>query len=118
MGAFACIGALTIALTTLTGRERQIRPLMIATVLPAALLLPSDSFFTFIREDTLIVWAQRLLETGITVTILAIMWYVFGPGRRTVSGSADAVPQVERESSALTDPSRYESTGNAVMDER
>ena len=82
LGAFACVGALAVALTTLTGRERQIRPLMIAIVLPAALLLPSDTFFTFIREDTLIVWSQRLLEAAITATILAIMWYVFGPGRR------------------------------------
>ena len=94
LGAFACVGALTIALTTLTGRERQFRPLMIAIVLPAALLLPSDSFFTFIREDTLIVWAQRLLETGITAIILGLMWYVFGPGRRR---SIPQVPRAQRE---------------------
>ena len=118
LGTFACFGALTIALTTLTGRQQQIRPFMIAVVLPAAFLLPSDSFFTFLREDTMLVWAQRLIEAGITATMLAIMWYVFGPGRRTASGSAGAVPQVERESSASTDPIRFESTGNAVMDER
>ena len=94
LGAFACVGALTIALTTLTGRERQIRPLMIAIVLPAVLLLPSDSFFTFIREDKLIVWAQRLLETGITAIILGLMWYVFGPGWRR---SIPPVPRAQRE---------------------
>ena len=83
LGTFACIGALAIALTTLTGRERQIRPFMMGIILPAAFLLPSDSFFTFLlREDTLLVWSQRLLEAAITATILAIMWYVFGPGRR------------------------------------
>ena len=116
LGTFACFGALVIVLTTLTGRQ-QIRPFMIAVVLPAAFLLPSDSFFTFIREDTLIVWAQRLIEAGITATMLGLMWYVFGPGRRTTSGLTDAVPQVERESSAPTDSVRFESTGNAVMDE-
>lgn len=94
LGTFACAGALTIALTTLTGRVRQIRPLMIVIVLPAVLLLPSDSFFTFIREDTLIVWAQRLLETGITAIILGLMWYVFGPGRRR---SIPPVPRAQRE---------------------
>lgn len=118
LGTFACFGALVIVLTTLTGRQQQIRPFMIAVVLPAAFLLPSDSFFTFLREDTMLVWTQRLIEAGITATMLGLMWYVFGPGRRTVSGSADAVPQVERESSALTDPSRFQSTGNAVTDER
>ncbi len=83
LGTFTCIGALAIALTTLTGRERQIRPFMMGIILPAAFLLPSDSFFTFLlREDTLLVWSQRLLEAAITATILAIMWYVFGPGRR------------------------------------
>ena len=83
LGTFACIGALSIALTTLTGRERQIRPFMMGIILPAAFLLPSDSYFTFfLREDTLLVWSQRLLEAAITATILAIMWYVFGPGRR------------------------------------
>ena len=83
LGTFACIGALAIAFTTLTGRERQIRPFMMGIILPAAFLLPSDSFFTFFfREDTLLVWSQRLLEAAITATILAIMWYVFGPGRR------------------------------------
>lgn len=117
LGTFACFGALVIVLTTLTGRQQQIRPFMIAVVLPAAFLLPSDSFFTFIREDTLIVWTQRLIEAGITATMLGLMWYVFGPGRRTTSGPTDAVPQVEREPSASTDSIRSESTGNAVMDE-
>ena len=91
---------------------------MIAVVLPAAFLLPSDSFFTFLREDTLIVWAQRLLEAGITATMLGLMWYVFGPGRRTVSKPIGAASKVERESSALTDPSRFESTPDTVTDAR
>ncbi len=118
LGTFACFGALVIVLTTLTGRQQQIRPFMIAVVLPAAFLLPSDSFFTFIREDTMLVWTQRLIEAGITATMLGLMWYVFGPGRRTTSGPTDAVPQVEREPSASTDSIRSESTGNAVTDER
>ena len=118
LGTFACFGALVIVLTTLTGRLQQIRPFMIAIVLPAAFLLPSDSFFTFLRDDTLIVWAQRLIEAGITATMLGLMWYVFGPGRRTTSGPTGAIPQVEREPSASTDSTGFESTGNAVTDER
>ena len=94
LGTFACFGALVIVLTTLTGRLQQIRPFMIAIVLPAAFLLPSDSFFTFLRDDTLIVWTQRLLETGITAIILGLMWYVFGPGRRR---SIPPVPRAQRE---------------------
>ena len=79
---FACIGALGITVTTLTGRERQIRPFMLGIILPAAFLLPSDSIFTYLRDDSFLAWSQRLIETGIIVVILAIMWYVFGPGRR------------------------------------
>ena len=115
---FAILGASVIVLSTFSGKVRQLRPFMLGIVLPSAFLLPSDSFFTFIREDTLIVWAQRLLETGITVIILGLMWYVFGPGRRTGSGPAGAVHQVECESSASTDPIRFDSTGNSITDVR
>ena len=90
LGIFACIGASAISLTTVTGKVRQVRPFMVGIILPAALLLPSDSFFTFLREDTLIVWVQRSIETGITVALLAIMWYVFGPGRRSKSEQTEA----------------------------
>ena len=90
LGVFACIGAFGIAVTTLTGRERQIRPFMMGIILPAAILLPSDSLFVVLREDSLITWTQRLIETGIVVGILAIMWYVFGPGRRRVPGCSDS----------------------------
>ena len=117
LGTFACFGALVIVLTTLTGRQQQIRPFMIAVVLPAAFLLPSDSFFTFLREDTMLVWTQRLIEAGITATMLGLMWYVFGPGRRTVSKPMGTASQVEKESSALTDSVRYVSTANTVTDE-
>ena len=86
--AAACSGAMAIALTTLTGTLRQIRPFMIVIVLPAAFLLPSDSFFTFLPDDSVMAWAQRVLETGITVTMLAIMWYIFGPGRRRARSPA------------------------------
>ena len=92
LGTFACIGALAIALTTLTGREHQIRPFMMGIILPAAFLLPSDQLFTFIQEDTMLVWTQRLVETGITAIILAIMWYVFGPGRRRESEQIGTIP--------------------------
>ena len=91
LGVFACIGAFGIAVTTLTGRERQIRPFMVGIILPAAILLPSDSLFVVLREDSLIAWTQRLIETGIVVAILAIMWYIFGPGRRRVPGCSDSV---------------------------
>ena len=86
--AAACSGALAIAFTTLTGKLRQIRPLMIVIVVPAAFLLPSDSFFTFLPDDSAMAWAQRVLETGITVTMLAIMWYIFGPGQRRARSPA------------------------------
>ena len=111
-------GALAIAYATLSGWLVQTRPLMIAIVLPAASLLPSDSFFTFLPEDPLKLWDLRLIETGITVIILAIMWYVFGPGRRTVSKPMGAAHQVESESSASTDLTRIESTANSVTDAR
>ena len=86
--AAACSGAMAIAFTTLAGKLRQIRPFMVAIVLPAAYLLPSDSFFTFGPGDSAIAWAQRALETGITVTMLAIMWYIFGPGQRRARSPA------------------------------
>ena len=105
LGTFACLGALAIALTTLTGRERQIRPFMMGIILPAAFLLPSDSFFTFfLREDTLLDWSQRLLEAVITATILAIMWYVFGPGRRRESERSEEIPDGARESEVVVRP--------------
>lgn len=105
LGTFACIGALTIALTTLTGRERQIRPFMMGIILPAAFLLPSDSFFTFLlREDTLLVWSQRLLEAAITATILAIMWYVFGPGRRRALKRSAEMLDGSRDSEVVVQP--------------
>ena len=90
LGVFACIGAFGVAVTTLTGRERQIRPFMMGIILPATFLLPSDSLFVVLRDDSLIVWTQRLIETGIIVIILAIMWYVFGPGRRRMPGCSDS----------------------------
>ena len=111
-------GALATAQATLSGWSRQIRPFMIAIVLPAASLLPSDSFFTFLPEDPLIAWSQRLIVAGITAIILAIMWYVFGPGRRTACEPMGATPQVESESSAPTDSVRLESTANTTTDER
>ena len=89
--AFASLGAFGIAVTTFTGKVRQIRPFMVAMVLPAAFMLPSDALFDFQREYATIVWVQRLSETAITVTLLAIMWYVFGPGRRRKSEQTEAV---------------------------
>ena len=116
LGTFACFGALAIALTTLTSKQQQVRPFMIALVLPAVFLLPSDSFFTFLREDSLFVWSQRLIEAGISAIFLAIMWYVFGPGRRTASGSTRAASQAESESSTSTDSVQSESTAETVSD--
>ena len=85
LAVFAVGGALAAAYATLSGRMREFRPLMIAVVMPAVSLLPSDSFFSFRPEDTLDLWTQRLIETGIIVVMLAIMWYAFGPGQRRVS---------------------------------
>lgn len=82
---FAFLGALAISVATLTGKLREVRPFMIAIVLPAAFLLPSDSFFTFPSDDSFLTWTERLIETGIAVVLLSIMWYVFGPGRRRES---------------------------------
>ena len=101
LGTFACFGALAIALTTLTGMLQQIRPLMIVLVLPAAFLLPSDSFFTFLREDSLVVWSQRLIEAGITAIILAVMWYAFGPGRRLTLEQGEAILDCTRDSKVV-----------------
>lgn len=100
----ACIGALGITVTTLTARERQIRPFMIAIVLPAAFLLPSDTIFTFLRDDSFLVWTQRLIETGIIVAILAIMWFVYGPGRRVSSERSDAVTETYRDTEQGDNP--------------
>ena len=97
LGVFACLGAVGITATTLTGRERQIRPFMMGIILPAAFLLPSDSLFVALRDDSLTAWTQRLIETGIIVIILAIMWYVFGPGRRR---SIAPAPRAQRETGA------------------
>lgn len=102
--AFACIGALGITVTTLTGRERQIRPFMISIVLPAAFLLPSDTIFTFLRDDSFLVWTQRLIETGIIVAILAVMWYVYGPGRRESLERSDAVTETYRDAELGDNP--------------
>lgn len=101
LAAFAVGGALAIVYATLSGRLLQIRPFMIAIVLPAVSLLPSESFFTFRPEDALGLWTQRLVETGIIVVILVIMWYVFGPGRRRES---------DRSESASTQPSALASS--------
>ena len=85
LSVFAVAGALAVAYATLSGRMREFRPFMIAVVMPAVSLLPSESFFTFLQEDTIDLWTQRLIETGIVVVMLAIMWYAFGPGQRRVS---------------------------------
>ena len=91
LGFFAVGGALAIAYATLSGRLLQIRPLMIAIVLPAVSLLPSESFFSFRPEDALSLWTLRLVETGTIVVILVIMWYVFGPGRLRDSDRSGSV---------------------------
>ena len=79
---FACLGAFATAFTTLSGKARQVRPFMVATVIPAAFLLPSAAFFTFVPDDQTAAWLERAIEAGITMVMLSLMWYVFGPGRR------------------------------------
>ena len=91
LGLFAILGASVTVLSTFTGKARQLCPFMLGIILPAVFLLPSDSFFTFLREDSPIVWSQRLVEAGITATMLGLMWYVFGPGRRRESEQSDEV---------------------------
>ena len=85
LAVFAVGGALAISYATLSGRLLQIRPFMIAVMLPAVSLLPSESFFSLRPEDSLDLWTIRLIETGIIMVMLAIMWYVYGPGQRRVS---------------------------------
>lgn len=81
LGVFAILGAVVIAYTTLTGKARQVRPFMVATVLPAAYLLPSAELITYIPEDAAMAWLQRAIEAGITLGMLSLMWYALGPGR-------------------------------------
>ena len=84
LGFFASLGAGVIAFTTLTGKARQVRPFMVATVIPAVFLLPSAGFFAFVPDDPATAWLERAIEAGITMVMLSLMWYVFGPGRRRV----------------------------------
>lgn len=81
LGVFATVGAAVIAYTTLTGKACQVRPFMVATVLPAAYLLPSAELIVYIPEDAAMAWLQRALEAGITLGMLSLMWYTLGPGR-------------------------------------
>lgn len=81
LGVFATVGAAVIAYTTLTGKACQVRPFMVATVLPAAYLLPSAELIVYIPEDAAVAWLQRAIEAGITLGMLSLMWYALGPGR-------------------------------------
>ena len=82
LGFYAVLGASVVAFTTLTGKARQVRPFMAAIVIPAAFLLPSAELVPGELENAAIWWWQRAIEAGITMTMLSLMWYVFGPGRR------------------------------------
>ena len=82
LGFFACVCAFATAFTTLSGKARQVRPFMVATVIPAAFLLPSAAFFTFVPDDQTAAWLERAIEAWITMVMLSLIWYVFGPGRR------------------------------------
>ena len=53
---FVCLGAFVTAFTTLSGKARQVRPSMVATVIPAAFLLPSAAFFAFNPDDAAMAW--------------------------------------------------------------
>lgn len=82
LGFYAVLGAGVVAFTTLTGKARQVRPFMVAIVIPAAFLLPSAELVPGELENAAIWWWQRVIEAGITLAMLSLMWYVFGPGRR------------------------------------
>ena len=82
LGFYAVLGAGVVAFTTLTGKARQVRPFMAAIVIPAAFLLPSAELVPGELENAAIWWWQRVIEAGITLAMLSLMWYVFGPGRR------------------------------------
>ena len=82
LGFYAVLGASLVAFTTLTGKARQVRPFMAAIVIPAAFLLPSAELVPGELENAAIWWWQRVIEAGITMTMLSLMWYAFGPGRR------------------------------------
>lgn len=83
--AFSCAGAAGIVLTTLTGSMTQIRPFMVALILPAAFILPSESFFDGDRGASTLDWLTRFLEATITMAGLWLMWYGFGPGRASIN---------------------------------
>lgn len=82
--AFACAGTTGIVLTTLTGSATQIRPFMVALILPAAFILPSESFFDGDRGASMLDWLTRFLEAAITMAGVWLMWYGFGPGRASI----------------------------------
>ena len=88
LGSFAGLGASVVAYTTLTGKARQVRPFMVATVIPAAFVLPSAGFFAFVPDDPATAWLERAIEAGITMAMLSLMWYAFGPGRRSRRATA------------------------------
>ena len=92
--AFACVGAAATVLTTLAGRLTQIRPLMVALVLPAAYLLPSEFLFDGDRGASMLDWLARFLEAAITMAGLWLMWYGFGPGRRNTAERMNVFPSV------------------------
>ena len=94
--AFACVGATAIVLTTLAGRLTQIRPLMVALVLPAVFLLPSEFLFDGDRGATQLDWLARFLEAAVTMAGVWLMWYGFGPGRRNSTASTNVFPMVVR----------------------
>ena len=90
--AFACVGATVIVLTTLSGRAMQIRPLMVALVLPAVFLLPSEFLFDGDRGASLLDSLARCLEAAVTMAGVWLMWYGFGPGRRKNAEGLDVMP--------------------------
>ena len=92
--AFACVGATATVLTTLAGRLTQIRPLMVALVLPAAYLLPSEFLFDGDRGASMLDWLARFLEAAITMMGVWLMWYGFGPGRRNTAERLNVFPSV------------------------
>ena len=104
LSVFACLGALGIALTTLTGRVCQIRPFLLAIVVPAAFMLPTGSFFNLMPDEPTAGWIEGVIETGITMTILALMWYVFGPGRRRESEQSNAPPNASGDLDLVENP--------------
>ena len=88
LSGYALIGAVLVFASTASGLLLQVRPFATVLILPAAILLPDDSFFFLEFSLMYRDWVQTAIEAGITGAVLWAMWYAFGPGRARNDESA------------------------------